>query len=110
MATVDNQVIIERIDSLKQRMDELHNDIRARLDRINGSVSSHTEYISANRERVLAQYAAVAALQASVGQHDLMFAEHRGGMRMAIIVASAIGSLIVLIGGPLVSHFLYLAP
>ena len=39
----------------------------------------------------------------------MLFAEQRGGMRMAVVIASAIGGLIALIGGPLVSRFLHLA-
>ena len=109
MATIDNQAIIDKFDALESRMNERHEDIKTRLERINGSVASHADWISANRERLLAQYAAVAALQALAGQHDVLFAEQRGGMRMAVVIASAIGGLIALIGGPLVSRFLHLA-
>ena len=110
MAAIDNQAIIDKFDALESHMNERHEDIKARLDRINGSVASHADWISANRERLLAQYAAVAALQALAAQHDVLFAEQRGGIKMALAVASAIGGLIALIGGPLVSHFLRLAP
>lgn len=96
---VDNQVIIERLDSLEARMDERHNDIRARLDRINGSVAIHSDFVSANKDRLLAQYAAVKELQ------DYN-SEQRGSVKTAAIIAAAIGGLIAMIGGPVVAHFL----
>ena len=43
VATVDNQAIIDKFDALESRMNERHEDIKARLERINGSVASHAD-------------------------------------------------------------------
>ncbi len=96
---VDNSAIINRIDSLEARMDERHADLKARLDRINGSVALHSNFVSAHEDRLHDQYAAVKALQD-------WNAEQRGSMKTAAIVAAAIGGLIAMIGGPIVARFL----
>ena len=98
--------VIARMDAFDIRMDERHEALRQRLDKIDGSVGSHAEFIIANRERLLAQYAAVKRLQELVGNHELAFAEQRGGVKTAVILASAIGGLVAMVGGVLMAHFL----